>query len=97
LAAGVPAAPALRPEELFDQPWLLAARHLWEFEHPQFGHMAAVRAFAEYSRTPAGWPRRAPLLGEHTREVLVEWGLDPERVEALIAAGAAAAGQANRP
>jgi len=31
--------------------------------------------------------RAPPLLGEHTREVLLEYGIVPERIEALAAAG----------
>jgi crotonobetainyl-CoA:carnitine CoA-transferase CaiB-like acyl-CoA transferase len=31
-------------------------------------------------------PRRAPSLGEHTREILLEAGLDPEEVDSLCRA-----------
>ncbi len=39
---------------------------------------------------PPKTPRPAPRLGEQTRDVLIESGLDPEAVDRLIAAGAAA-------
>ena len=39
--------------------------------------------------TPAGIRRPAPLLGEHTREVLAEAGLQPGAVDALVESGAA--------
>ncbi len=87
LAREVPAAPAMRPAELFEDPWALANGHIWHFEHPQFGSMSAVRGFAEFSRTPGGWRRRAPLLGEHTVEVLGEWGLGAARARELGAGG----------
>ena len=32
-------------------------------------------------------PRRAPDIGEHSREVLAEFGLEEERIQALIDAG----------
>ncbi len=64
--------------------------------HP---HNAARQTFVEvggriqpapaprFSRTPAaiGLPPAYP--GQHSREILVDWGLDAERVETLIAAG----------
>ncbi len=87
LARSVPVAPALRAVEMFEEPWSQANDHLWEFDHPQFGRISAVRGFAGFSRTPGGWPRRAPLLGEHSREVLLEAGVPNHRVGALIAAG----------
>ncbi|MFQ5380740.1 MAG: CaiB/BaiF CoA transferase family protein, partial [Dehalococcoidia bacterium] len=84
LARGVPCAPAMRPAELFEDPWGMANEHIWNFEHPQFGRMSAVRGFARFSRTPGGWRRRAPLLGEHTVEVFEEWGLGAGRARKLV-------------
>ena len=43
-----------------------------------------------FSRTPAEVPGPPPLAGEHTAEALVEWGIDPDRVEKLHASGAVA-------
>ena len=40
-----------------------------------------------FGRTPAGPPRRAPHLGEHSRAVLQEAGLPDADIDALIAAG----------
>ena len=72
LAAGVPAAPALRTEEIFRSPWHLANDLFWECEHPEFGRLTLVRSYADWSRTPGGFRRRPPLLGEHSDEVLNE-------------------------
>ena len=45
-------------------------------------------AFARFSRTPCLPPRRAPLLGEHSRQFLHEFlGLDPPTIAALEADG----------
>ena len=39
---------------------------------------------------PSTAPRPAPALGQHTRAVLAEVGLDPQTIEALVTSGAAA-------
>jgi len=72
LARGVPCAPALRIEEIFASPWHRENGLFWECDHPQFGPLTLVRSYAEWSRTPGGFSRRPPLLGEHTEEVLAE-------------------------
>jgi formyl-CoA transferase len=40
------------------------------------------------SATPADASRRAPLLGEHTDDVLREFGLSADEIEALRQSGA---------
>jgi crotonobetainyl-CoA:carnitine CoA-transferase CaiB-like acyl-CoA transferase len=69
-AAGVPAVPAIRPEEAHDDVWLAANRFWEEYELPGHGVVAGVRGYAEFARTPGGFTRPAPQLGEHTEEVL---------------------------
>jgi crotonobetainyl-CoA:carnitine CoA-transferase CaiB-like acyl-CoA transferase len=53
-----------------------------------FGRMTNVRSYGEFSRTPGGFRRRAPLLAEDTDAVFGEFGFDPARVAELIVAGA---------
>jgi alpha-methylacyl-CoA racemase len=43
-----------------------------------------------FSRTPAWLPAPAPALGQHTREVLAEYGLSRPAIEALLSDGVAA-------
>ncbi|KAA0239670.1 CoA transferase [bacterium] len=83
----VPAAPALRVEQIFSDPFLAANGFLDEYDHPQFGPIAGVRGYAEWSRTPGGFRGRAPLVGEHSIEILRELGIDEGRIESLVAAG----------
>ena len=42
-----------------------------------------------FDRTPAGAPRRAPHIGEHTQQVLREAGLDEQQLQRLLADGVA--------
>jgi crotonobetainyl-CoA:carnitine CoA-transferase CaiB-like acyl-CoA transferase len=87
LTRGVPAAPALRIDELFGDPWIRANHHLDQYEYPLFGTITGVRTFADWSRTQGGFERPAPMIGQHSREVLRNCGFEDGRIEALVAAG----------
>lgn len=88
LAAGVPAAPALRTAEALQDDWLWENGFFQHWEHPRLGPLIGVKAFSEFARTPAGYRLPTPDLGQHSREVLQDFGLGRERIEALIASGA---------
>ena len=87
LTRGVPAASAVSTEELFEDPWLHASGYFEDFEHPQLGTVRGPRLLGWFPEMPNGYPRRSPLVGEHTVEVLRECGIGEERVSALLAAG----------
>ncbi len=82
-AADVPCAPILGRRELLDHPQLAANELLVESEHPHAGRVRQPRPAARFERTPAEIRRPAPLLGEHTDELLAELGLAPEEVQVL--------------
>jgi crotonobetainyl-CoA:carnitine CoA-transferase CaiB-like acyl-CoA transferase len=88
LAAGVPAAPALRAAEALESEWLWENRTLERWIHPRLGDILGVRSYADFSRTPAGFQRPTPDLGEHSSALLAELGVSPERIAALVASGA---------
>jgi crotonobetainyl-CoA:carnitine CoA-transferase CaiB-like acyl-CoA transferase len=58
-----------------------------EYDHPTEGRLKAPGFPIRFSKTPSTIERGAPLVGEHTREILAETGRDPEQIEALIRAG----------
>jgi crotonobetainyl-CoA:carnitine CoA-transferase CaiB-like acyl-CoA transferase len=62
-----------------------------DLEHPRAGRTRALGLPIKLSATPGKVSRPAPLLGEHTREVLTEFGFAPGEIEALVASGAAVA------
>jgi crotonobetainyl-CoA:carnitine CoA-transferase CaiB-like acyl-CoA transferase len=87
--AGLPIGRILTIAEAFDDP---QARHhdmLVEFDHPVAGHVrttgSPVRLDGEQAR--AGSP--PPTLGEHTREVLHEMGVDDDTIETMVSEGRA--------
>lgn len=87
-AAGVAAAPVIRGGEALEDGWLAENGFVEGWEHPRLGPMITATAFASFSRTPVGFSRPTPDLAEHSAEILGEYGITPERITALMAAGA---------
>jgi crotonobetainyl-CoA:carnitine CoA-transferase CaiB-like acyl-CoA transferase len=87
-AAGVAAAPVLRGGEALEDPWLWENGALERWMHPRLGPMVTARGFSAFSRTPGGFTRPTPDLGEHSIEILAEWGIPRERIAGLVASGA---------
>jgi crotonobetainyl-CoA:carnitine CoA-transferase CaiB-like acyl-CoA transferase len=88
LDAGVAAAPALRAAEAMESDWLWENRVLEIWRHPRLGDVCGVRSYADFSRTPAGFRRPTPDLGEHSSTILGELGVAEDRITSLLAAGA---------
>ncbi len=82
-AADVPCAPILGRRELLDHPQLAANELLVESEHPHAGRVRQPRPAARFERTPAEIRRPAPLLGEHSDELLAELGLALDEIAQL--------------
>jgi crotonobetainyl-CoA:carnitine CoA-transferase CaiB-like acyl-CoA transferase len=85
--AGVPAGPVHTVGEALSHPQTLARGMVVELEHPQAGLTRALGCPIHFSRTPAQVTRPAPLLGQHTRELLHEHGYAHAEIDALIAQG----------
>lgn len=68
-------------------------RHLGaitSYEHPVAGNVKTVSPAVTFSETPAAIDRPAPLVGEHSREILSEFGFSQDEVEKLVESGAVA-------
>jgi crotonobetainyl-CoA:carnitine CoA-transferase CaiB-like acyl-CoA transferase len=91
-AAGVPAGPVLSIGEMLADPQTRAREMLAEVTHARLGRVRTLGLPVKLSATPGGLRRGAPLLGEHTREVLLEVGYAESAVDELVASGAAADG-----
>ena len=86
-AAGVPCAPVLTRNELVQHEQIAASGILVESDHPHAGRLRQARPAARFDRTPPGIRSGAPLLGEHSDEILGEIGVGPDHIAALRAAG----------
>jgi crotonobetainyl-CoA:carnitine CoA-transferase CaiB-like acyl-CoA transferase len=79
-------------EDLADDPHLVETGFWKTVEHPTEGRLRTTAFPVNFSDTPADVTRRhAPRLGEHTREVLEDLGYAGERIESMLASGAALA------
>ncbi|HLK87452.1 MAG TPA: CoA transferase [Candidatus Binataceae bacterium] len=83
----VPCAPVLTREEVLHNAQVVANQIIVESTHPHAGAMRQPRPAARFERTPAALRRFAPMLGEHTDEVLAETGVAPDELRSLRAAG----------
>jgi crotonobetainyl-CoA:carnitine CoA-transferase CaiB-like acyl-CoA transferase len=90
-AAGVPCGPVLTRNEVIRHPQVAEMGMVAETEHPAAGRLRQARPAARFSATPAAIRRGAPLLGQHTAEILAEIGCSPAEIAELGAAPLAAA------
>jgi crotonobetainyl-CoA:carnitine CoA-transferase CaiB-like acyl-CoA transferase len=90
-AEGVPCGPINSIGDMASDPQTAAREMVVELEHPRAGRTRALGLPIKLSATPGKVSRPAPLLGEHTREVLEEFGFSRPEIDALIATGAAVA------
>lgn len=85
--AGVPAGPVLTFDQVYQHPQVQARHMDVEIEHPAAGRVHAIGMPVKYSATPGKISRPAPLLGQHTRDVLRSIGLSEEECRSLAANG----------
>jgi len=79
----IPATRLYALDQLPDHPHLQAVGLFQETNHPTEGAIRELRPTTRFFRTPTSIWRPAPVLGQHTREVLLEAGLKEEEVSRL--------------
>jgi crotonobetainyl-CoA:carnitine CoA-transferase CaiB-like acyl-CoA transferase len=77
--------------DVVNDPHLAAIGYFRSIEHPTEGRIRSMATPSEWSGSAPEYRRHAPRLGEHTREVLREAGLQEGAIDQLIASGAALA------
>jgi formyl-CoA transferase len=82
-ANGIPCGPINDYAQVFADPQVVARGMAVEVEHPTLGRIRTLGSPIKMSETPPLVGRRAPLLGEHTAEVLREEGFSDEEIARL--------------
>jgi formyl-CoA transferase len=85
--AGVPAGPVLSVDETFADPQVVHLGMAQEIESPRFGKVPVLRSPFNFSRTPTELRLPSPLPGEHTQEVLENYGFSRDDIDALADQG----------
>ncbi len=81
-AAGVTAGPVYNIADAIADPHFQQRQVLVEVEDPQLGSLPMHNVVPRLSATPGVWRRAAPLLGQHTDELLSAVGMDVEKLRA---------------
>jgi crotonobetainyl-CoA:carnitine CoA-transferase CaiB-like acyl-CoA transferase len=93
-AADVPHAPVLTVAQALEHPQVEARGMVAHLDHPTLGPLGQVGPGLRIDGFHRSWPELAsppPLLGQHTREVLIsELGCSDAEVDELVAAGVVA-------
>ena len=79
--------PVNDPADVYAYPQLIARGYFQSIDPPTGEPYDTLGLFIRSSESPLGIKRRAPLLGEHTDEILSELGLSAADVDALREAG----------
>ncbi len=87
-AVGVPAGPVLNIAEMHADPQAIARGMITETPHGTLGTVKTLGSPILFSETPSTITRGAPVLGEHTREVLAEYGYSDDEIDRMITNGA---------
>ena len=86
---GLPVGRVLTIPEAFDDPQARHHEMLVEFEHPTAGHVRTTGSPLRIDGAQARAESLPPTLGQHTRSILHEMGVDDATIEAMIEEGRA--------
>ncbi len=85
--AEVTAAPVYETDQLLADPHVIEREVIVDMPDPELGQVMMHNVVPRLLRTPGALRTPAPLLGEHTREILADLGCDAARLDALAVQG----------
>lgn len=91
-AVGVPGGPVYSYEQTLADPQVKARRMVHDIEHPRIGMMKTLGLPLKSGGELTAIRKPAPLLGQHTREVLADLGFNEVEAAGLIDQGVVKAG-----
>ena len=83
----IPATRLYSIDELPQHPHLKAVGLFQPIDHPSEGPITAVRPATLFERSPAELSLPAPVLGQHTDEMMLQAGFDQAAIEHLASLG----------
>jgi crotonobetainyl-CoA:carnitine CoA-transferase CaiB-like acyl-CoA transferase len=87
-AAEIPCTPVRTVSQLLDDPHLRDVGLFETSEHPAMGTIRQTRPSTRWSTADVSIRRHAPMMGEHSAEILREIGYSDARIDELIRSGA---------
>ena len=87
MEAGVPCARVNNFQEVFEHPQIVARGVVQTVEHPRLGSMKATRNPVLLDHGGPDIARPAPMLGEHSQEILQELGYSAAAIRELVSGG----------
>ena len=88
--AGVPCGPIYNMQQVWDDPHVASREMRVDLEHPAAGTVPNIGLAAKLYGSPGSIRAAAPLLGQHTREVLADAGYSDAEIDRMFSNGAAA-------
>lgn len=86
-SAGVPCGPIYNIEQVYADPHVQSRDMAVELEHPKSGAIRNIGVPVKLSDTPGSVRTPAPLLGQHSDEVLAQYGYADDDIVAFRSAG----------
>jgi crotonobetainyl-CoA:carnitine CoA-transferase CaiB-like acyl-CoA transferase len=87
MSAGVPCSRMNNIKEVFEDPHMIDRGITIDVNHPVMGKMKAVRNPVLFEEDSPNIRRHAPLLGEHTQEILLDLGYSQEQITEFDTSG----------
>lgn len=87
--AGVPSGPIYKIDQVYADPHVQAREMAVELDHPVAGHIRNIGVPVKLSETPGKVRTPAPMPGEHTDDVLTQFGYSETEIAVFKESGAA--------